>query len=218
MKLKLLSLLILLSLTGCGEEETAPPTENKEKTSYSHKIIAFGNSLTEGYGLSKSEAYPAQLQEKLHQEGYETYEVINAGISGETSTGSLLRVDFILSQDPDIVIFESGANDALRGIDLALTRKNIDDAISQLQKGGTLVILAGMQMTENLGAHVTEPFRKMYPELAKKYNTPLIPFLLEGVAAVPELNLRDGIHPTAEGYGVVVERNVWPAVEGVIKN
>lgn len=215
----------LLFFTGCGGN--AVPSDSPdvsrevnfevEENEFSQKIIAFGDSLTEGYGLDRDESYPSQLQQKLISQGYEQYEVINSGVSGETSRGALSRVDFILSQEPDIVILEIGANDALRGIDLSSTEQNIDEIITRLKASGITVILAGMQITENLGRPYITQFADLYPSLAGKHNTPFIPSFLAGVGGVPDLNIADGIHPNEEGYRIIVEENVWPVLEEVLE-
>lgn len=173
-------------------------------------IVALGDSLTEGYGLDPADAYPAQLERKLHADGH-ACRVVNAGVSGETSRGALSRINWILKLKPQIVILETGANDGLRGIDPRFTRDNIGRIVEILQSHNVRVILAGMAMTRNLGASFTREFAAIYPWIAEKYNLALIPFFLEDVATVPQLNLADGIHPNARGYAKVVE-NVYPYV------
>ena len=177
-------------------------------------IVAMGDSLTEGLGVDEERAYPALLQEKLQQAGYH-YQVINAGISGETSSGAIARVDWILTLKPDIVILETGPNDGLRGIDLNLTKQNIDQTIKTLKDNDVQVILAGMQIIQNLGAEYVDAFADIYPNLAEKHKVTLIPFFLEGVGGVRKLNQNDGIHPTTEGY-VIVTETVFPYVEKLI--
>jgi acyl-CoA thioesterase I len=179
-------------------------------------IVAMGDSLTEGYGLDETDAYPAQLERKLHAAG-QTCRVINAGVSGETSSGALSRVNWILKLKPDIVILETGANDGLRGTDPQFTRENLNRIIEKFQSHNTEVILAGMAMTLNLGESFTREFASVYTQVAEAYNLTLIPFFLEGVAMVPELNLSDGMHPNARGYRVVAD-TVYPYVlEGLTK-
>lgn len=173
-------------------------------------IVALGDSLTEGYGLDPADAYPAQLERKLHADGH-ACRVVNAGVSGETSRGALSRINWILKLKPQIVILETGANDGLRGIDPRFTRDNIGRIVEILQSHNVRVILAGMAMTRNLGASFTREFAAIYPWIAEKYNLASIPFFLEDVATVPQLNLADGIHPNARGYAKVVE-NVYPYV------
>ncbi len=202
--------MFLFFLTGCENAREPALNEIPEKTEYTGTIIAVGDSLTAGYGLAEEEAYPALLEEKLRDDGY-NYKVINAGISGETSSGALSRIKWILAQKPDIVILETGANDGMRGINTELVKKNISDAVQMLKENNVEVILAGMQMLRNLGAGYSSAFAGIYPEIAGEQDALLIPFFLEGVAGEPLLNLSDTIHPTAEGYRIVVE-TVYPFV------
>ncbi|HZR45711.1 MAG TPA: arylesterase, partial [Candidatus Manganitrophaceae bacterium] len=158
-------------------------------------LVAFGDSLTAGLGVSASEAYPALLERKIKQSGY-PYRVINAGVSGETTAGGLQRVGWILKSRPDIVILELGANDGLRGLDVQQTEKNLSMIIERLQSKNVRVVLAGMKLPPNYGKEYTEAFEKIYPSLARRYRLTLIPFFLDGVAAQSALNQADGIHPT----------------------
>jgi acyl-CoA thioesterase-1 len=213
-----LSLLLVLGLVGCGQgNQTVGAEQPLQPTAVSEDgvIVAFGDSLTEGQGVEEAEAYPALLADKLQAAGY-NYQVINAGASGETSSGALSRVDWMLTLEPDIVILETGGNDSLRGIDLTLTEQNIDEIITRMEDHGITVVLAGMQTIQNMGQSYTEPFREIYPTLAEKHNLILIPFFLEGVAASQTLNQPDGIHPTADGYKIVVE-TVYPYVVEAIE-
>jgi acyl-CoA thioesterase-1 len=167
-------------------------------------IVAFGDSLTAGLGVSANDAYPAQLQRRLDAQGFR-YRVINAGVSGETTAGGLRRVPWVLKNKPEIVILELGANDGLRGLRLEETKANLEQIIQQVQRSGARIILAGMRLPPNYGKDYIAGFERMFPELADRYHLPLIPFFLEGVAASDTLNQADGIHPTAEGYERVVE-------------
>jgi acyl-CoA thioesterase I len=167
-------------------------------------VVAFGDSLTAGYGLPEDQAYPALLEKKLQQAGYR-WRVVNAGISGETSSGALSRVDWILKLKPDIVILETGANDGLRGVDPKLTEGNIDHTVALLQVNGVTVVLAGMRMLANLGPDYTREFASIYPNVAAKRKVSLIPFFLAGVAGDASLNQADGLHPRAEGYRIVTD-------------
>ncbi len=178
------------------------------------KILALGDSLTEGFGVDPSMSYPAQLQNKLLQNGH-NIAVINAGISGDTTTNGLARVDWSLQNEPDIVIVELGGNDSLRGVDLAITQANLDEIVRKYTESGAVVIVAGMQTIQNLGPDYTAEFAAMYPAIAEKYGALLIPFFLDGVAADPNLNQADFVHPTAEGYAVIVDR-IYPIVEQAI--
>lgn len=179
-------------------------------------IVAFGDSLTAGFGVSATEAYPAVLERKIKQAGY-PFRVINAGISGETTAGGLQRVSWILKSRPDIVILELGANDGLRGLDVKQTENNLSMIIERIQREGVRVVLAGMKLPPNYGKDYTEAFERIYPSLAARYRLTLIPFFLEGVAAQSALNQADGIHPTAEGYRLIVNR-LWPLIEPLLKN
>lgn len=207
--------IFLLLLIGCENREALKVEEKHEKPLYEGTIIAVGNSLTAGYGLDEEEAYPALLREKLHEEGYK-FNVINAGISGETSSGALSRIKWILAQKPDIVILETGANDGLRGIESDLIKKNISEAVKMLREDNVEVILAGMQMVQNLGSGYTGAFAKIYPDISREQEVLLIPFFLKGVAGEPSLNQDDTIHPAAEGYKIIVE-TVYPYVLQAIK-
>lgn len=189
---------IILAVVGVQKIEaqnTAPPPEGT--------IVALGDSLTEGYGVSQREAYPAQLERRLKQEGRH-WRVINAGVSGETSSGTLARMDWILKLKPDIVILATGANDGLRGLDPKKLRDNLDQILSKLTAHGVTVVLAGMKMVPNLGRDYVEAFAAAYQETATAHDPIFMPFFLEGVAGAPKLNQVDGIHPTPEGYEVLV--------------
>lgn len=188
---------------------SAPPSAK------SGVIVAVGNSLTEGYGVPEEEAYPARLERRLQQSGYR-YTVVNAGISGETSSGARSRLDWIMTLRPDIVILETGANDGLRGIDPELIRENIDFMVKELTTRKVVVVLAGMKMMANLGPKYTAAFASIYPDIAARYNAVLMPFFLEEVAAVPGLNQTDGIHPSAQGYQIITD-NIYPYVIEAIR-
>jgi acyl-CoA thioesterase-1 len=212
----------LLLLAACGGAEptpaptpTAVPPTATPAARQGLLIVAMGDSLTEGLGVDSAEAYPAQLQRKLQENGYDVT-VVNAGVSGETSSGARSRTDWVLRQKPDIVILATGGNDGLRGIDPAITQENIDQIVQSIQASGAVVVLAGMEMVQNMGTQFTSDFRAIYPEIAQRHNLILMPFLLEGVAANPDLNQPDFIHPTAEGYTIVVD-NLYPYVVQAIE-
>jgi acyl-CoA thioesterase-1 len=202
---------------GCeGVRDREPEVPPSPTISWKGTIVAFGDSLTAGDRLDENEAYPARLQELLTAGG-EPWRVVNAGVSGETSSGALSRVEWILeSLSPDIVILETGANDGLRGIDVDLARENILAIVTRLQEEGVTVILAGMQMVKNLGEDYGLAFAALYGEVAAETGAILVPFFLEGVAGDPSLNLADGIHPTAAGYRIVAG-NVYPYVREAVE-
>lgn len=201
----LLGLLLLLPSLA-----TAAPALARERV-----IVAFGDSLTAGLGVPADQAYPARLGERLRREGYE-YRVVNAGVSGDTTAGGLRRVDWALRLEPEIVILELGVNDALRGQSLVSVRANLDELVRRFQAAGARVLVAGMRLPPNYGTRYAEDFRRLFREVARARNAPLMPFFLEGVGAVPRLNQADGIHPTAEGYAIVVER-LWPYLAPLLR-
>jgi acyl-CoA thioesterase-1 len=169
------------------------------------RIVAFGDSLTAGLGVGQAESYPVQLQKRLEDLGYR-YRVVNAGVSGETTAGGVRRVAWVLKSQPTIVILELGANDGLRGLNPEQTQANLERIIQQFQQAGVTVVLAGMKLPPNYGVEYTKAFEAIYPVLAKKYNLLLIPFFLDGIAGSTKLNQADGIHPTAEGYRIIVDK------------
>lgn len=189
-----------------------PEIETNTKTnkeSINKTILFFGNSLTAGMGLDPQEAFPAIIQLRLDSLGLK-FEVINSGLSGETTASGLNRLNWVLKKKVDVFILELGANDGLRGIPLSETRKNLQAIVDQvrLKNPATVIILAGMMIPPNMGHEYTQEFKNIFPVLAKKNKLLLIPFLLDGVAGDKSLNQNDGIHPTAEGQKIVAE-NVW---------
>jgi acyl-CoA thioesterase-1 len=168
------------------------------------KILALGDSLTAGYGLAESDGFTPRLQRALRDKGYEV-EVINAGVSGDTTAGGRARLDWALADQPQAAIVELGANDGLRGIDPASTRENLDAILATLKERGVPTLLAGMYAPPNLGRDYGDRFNAIYPELAAKYDVPLYPFFLEGVALDRNLNQEDGMHPNAQGVAIVVK-------------
>ncbi|ELR73203.1 Arylesterase precursor [Fulvivirga imtechensis AK7] len=179
-------------------------------------IIFFGDSITAGYGLSKEQAFPALIENKLKSKAHK-YRVINAGLSGETSAGGLSRIDWILRQPVDIFVLELGANDGLRGLPPAETKKNLQGIIDKVlaKNPNVKIVIAGMMVPPNLGQDYSKEFKSIFPELAKKNDALLIPFLLEGVAGDRDLNLADGIHPNVKGHEVVAD-NVYHALKGLL--
>ena len=179
------------------------------------RIVAFGNSLTAGLGVAPPESYPAQLQRTLDAAGY-AYRVVNAGVSGDTTAGGVRRVSWVLTSKPAIVIVELGANDGLRGLSLHETKANLEKIIQQFQQASVTVVLAGMKLPPNYGQEYTDGFEALYRAVAKQYHLTLIPFFLDGVAGSSSLNQADGIHPTGEGYRLIVEK-VFPVLEPLLK-
>jgi acyl-CoA thioesterase-1 len=178
------------------------------------KIVALGDSLTAGLGLPANAAFPARLQQALAQKGMAA-EVVNAGVSGDTTADGLSRLDWSVPDDTDAVILELGANDALRGIDPAQARANLDAILKRLAARNLPVLLAGMRAPRNLGSEYTEAFDAIYPDLAAAYGTLLYPFFLDGVAAERSLNQGDGLHPTAAGVDVIVGK-ILPQAEELV--
>jgi acyl-CoA thioesterase-1 len=232
------SVLFCLTMLGCDVQEGSPVgnvelqgnapqvipiqdnvrsslQQEKSKANDLPRIVAFGDSLTAGLGVSPDDAYPGQLARWLREQGL-AYEVINAGVSGDTSAGGLRRVEWILKTQPRLVILELGANDGLRGQPLKKTYENLKGIIEGLQAKGVIVVLAGMRLPLNYGDDYTEEFSNLYERLAKEYDVPFIPFFLEGVATHRHLNQRDGLHPNAEGYSIVVQ-NVWRTLQPILK-
>lgn len=177
------------------------------------RIVFFGDSITAGYGLSPNQAFPALIQEKLDEKGL-SYEVVNAGLSGETSAGGLGRIDWILRAKPDIFVLELGGNDGLRGLSLEETEKNLTQMVQKVRTRNkdAIIILAGMQIPPNLGVDYTQQFKELFPKVATATDSELIPFLLDKVGGEPELNLPDGIHPNIEGHKIVAE-TVWKSLQ-----
>lgn len=199
--------IICISVSGCNREQDVAAQEPSEPMK---TIVAVGDSLTAGHGLDESEAYPALLEEKLQAAGYR-YRVVNGGVSGETSSGTLSRMEWILTLEPDIVILETGANDGLRGVDPQVAEKNLRQMLQILQEKDVVVVLAGMKMVWNMGPVYVAEFNRIYPELAEDFDVVFLPFFLEGVAMQSQLNLDDGIHPNSQGYKKITE-NIYPYV------
>ncbi|BHH84587.1 arylesterase [Desulforhopalus sp. 52FAK] len=216
----LVSVFIVMAcmLFGCIGEPEKAIARNVEQTEEIpvKTIVALGDSLTAGFGVDLSESYPSLLETKLKANGYD-YRVINAGVSGETSSGTLARLEWILTQKPDIVIVETGANDGLRGVTTDLLEENLRQIVTILQERNVAVLVAGMQMVWNLGPEYVAEFNATYPQIAREKGVELMPFFLEDVATRSNLNQGDGIHPNAEGYKVIVE-NIYPYVIRVIES
>jgi acyl-CoA thioesterase-1 len=193
----------------------ATPTATKptsEERSDRPRIIFLGDSLTAGLGLDIKDSFPSVIQERLEQRGY-TFEVVNAGVSGDTSAGGLRRLEWAMADgNPRVLVVALGGNDGLRGLPPEQLEQNLATIIERAQKRGLTVILAGMEAPPNFGADYTARFRAVYPTLAKRYDVALIPFLLEGVAGDPAFNQSDGIHPNQRGARVVADL-VWRTLE-----
>lgn len=222
-----LTLVLLFLITACGnsdKKEKSSAKDSKESSQVSSdaqnrkNILFFGNSLTAGYGLEEGQAFPELIQKKIDSLGL-NYQVINAGLSGETTAAGKNRIDWVLKQGVDIFVLELGANDGLRGIPLSETRQNLKAIIDIVREKNpeVKIILAGMQIPPNMGKEYTEKFKNIFPEIAEEKQVHLIPFLLKDVAGKPELNQEDGIHPTAEGDKIVAE-NVWKVLKPLLEN
>ncbi|WP_428663974.1 arylesterase [Runella sp.] len=224
---KIVSIFLLyfsvVTFVACNNQEKASaeqntPSKNNAATPVKvvKNILVFGNSLTAGYGLEPSESYPAQLQNRLDSLKL-PYKIVNAGVSGETTSGGNSRLDWVLKNPVDIFILELGGNDGLRGIPATETRKNLQAMIDKVKAKypEAKIILAGMQVPPSMGKKYADEFRVIYPELAEKNNVELIPFLLENVGGEVKLNQKDGIHPNAIGAKIVAE-NVWKVLEGLL--
>lgn len=179
------------------------------------RIVAFGDSLTAGFGLGPTQAFPARLEAALKSKGRDV-RIANAGVSGDTTTGGLARLDWSIPDGTQAVILELGANDMLRGIAPAITRKTLEEMIQRLRAKKIEILLCGMRAPPNMGGEYTAAYDVIYPELAKKYDLILYPFFLDGVVAEAKLNLKDGLHPSAAGIDVIV-KNILPSVEKLIE-
>lgn len=227
--LKFCYLLLLLFFVGCGKtdkkndreviesEQSSKNSAEERAHSAGKSIVFFGNSLTAGMGLEPEQAFPALIQKKLDSLNLD-YFVINAGISGETTASGESRIGWLMRDKIDVFILELGANDGLRGIPLSETRENLQSIIDTVKENNpnVKIVLAGMQIPPNMGPEYTSGFRQLFPDLAKKNDAYLIPFLLEDVAGIPEFNQADGIHPTIEGQRIVAE-NVWEVLKPILK-
>ncbi|MDQ0967718.1 acyl-CoA thioesterase-1 [Flavobacterium sp. W4I14] len=223
---RLMGLFVLsLVLLSCGNRENKSNTDKTldstdQKTAAmateQKNILFFGTSLTAGYGLDPTEAYPALIQNRIDSLQM-PYKVINGGLSGETSAGGKGRIDWLLKQRVDVFVLELGANDGLRGLPVSQTVKNLQTIIDRVKAKypDAKMVLAGMQVPPNMGAKYAADFKNMFPDLAKKNQMALIPFLLDKVGGVPELNQADGIHPTAEGDKILAE-NVWAVLKDLL--
>ena len=214
-------LLVIPGVLACsGRQENGYPAsgptagEGAASAPAGPRVVFLGDSLTAGYGLAEDQAFPALLGVLLQQEG-RGIEVVNAGVSGDTTAGGLARIDWILDQEPDVVVVGLGGNDALRGLPLDGTEENLREIVTRCRDSGARVLLLGMRMLPNYGPDYVRRFESIYPRLAKELDVPLVPFLLDKVGGVRRLNQDDGIHPTAEGQRLVA-RNVLPYLRKLV--
>jgi acyl-CoA thioesterase I len=218
-----LFLLVAVAVASCRRPDASapspsptapPPTAGADQAPV---ILFLGTSLTAGLGLDPAQAYPGLIQQRLDAAGLR-YRVVNAGVSGETSAGALRRLDWLLQQPVAVLVVETGANDGLRGQDPDATRANIQAIVDRVRRLSPppRVVLVGMQAPPNLGREYAARFRAIYPELARRNDVALVPFLLEGVAGVTALNQPDGVHPTAEGHRRLAD-NVWPVLQPLLR-
>ena len=218
---------LLLSLSACRSDArsqegaaasrppaAAPATVARPADPPRPKIVILGDSLTAGYGLDLTQAFPSVLQKKIDSAGYK-FEVVNAGVSGDTSAGGLRRLEWALDKDVKVVVVALGGNDGLRGLSVDEMKRNIGDIIVRARKRDVAVILAGMEAPPNYGAEYAAAFRGVFQDLAREHRVPFIPFLLSGVAGKTDLNLQDGVHPNPRG-AVVVSDTVWAALRPVL--
>ncbi|MGA0556388.1 arylesterase [Larkinella sp. VNQ87] len=220
--------LLVAGMMGCNSKTETTQTQAEKPATTAEKaekpvgdtkktILFFGNSLTAGYGLDPSEAFPALIGKKAEEAGFD-YQVVNGGLSGETTAGGKSRISWVLRKPVDVFVLELGGNDGLRGIPLDDSRKNLQAIIDTVRQKSpqAQIVLAGMRIPPNLGPDYSEQFQKLFTDLAQKNNLVLIPFLLENVGGIRKLNLPDGIHPTAEGHKIVAE-NVWKVLKPVLE-
>ena len=202
---------------GAGTGNKAKPLATPEIVANKPKIVTFGDSLTAGFGLTEKESYPYLLQQKLNADGFD-YEVVNAGVSGDTSLGGLERIDWVLEMDNvKVLVLELGANDLLRGVPPSKMKDNLDKIITKAKAKKITVLLCGMFAPPQMGVDYQREFMNAFPDLAQKHKVAYLPFLLENVALKRELNLPDGIHPNAEGEKIMTD-NVYKALKPMLAN
>jgi acyl-CoA thioesterase-1 len=216
----ILFLFAIISACGNGEnkkaESESPDSLSVKNLTEKKNILVFGNSLTAGLGVEPDEAFPALIGNRIDSLNL-PYEVTNAGLSGETTAAGKERINWLLKQKVDVFVLELGANDGLRGIPLTETRKNLQSIIDQVKAKypDAKLVMTGMEVPPNMGSKYASEFRVIFPELAKKNNMALVPFLLDKVGGVPELNQSDGIHPTPEGHKILAD-NVWMVLKDLL--
>ena len=212
------SLVVLVS--GCSSESLQdgvdnPPAQQQAKASSKPKIVALGDSITAGYGLSRDLAYPNLLQKRLEAEGYD-FEVANAGVPGDTTAGGVRRLDWVLDGEVRVLIVALGGNDGLRGLPVTEMKRNLSTIVERALEQGTRVVVAGMEAPPNQGEEYTSQFRETYREIAREYDVALMPFLLEGVGGMAEYNQRDGIHPNEKGQALIAKQ-IWDYLRPMIE-
>jgi acyl-CoA thioesterase-1 len=224
----MLVLLVALAGLACDRPSTStadaspPATATREepvpaeRTRSAPRIVFLGDSLTAGFGLDGNQAFPAVIGRRLSDSGLEA-EIVNAGVSGDTTAGGLSRVDWVLRQSPEILVVGLGGNDGLRGLSPEMTEANLREILEKARTAGARPILLGMRMPPNLGPDYVERFEAVYPRLAGELGVDLVPFMLEGVAGLPDLNLPDGIHPTAAGHQRIAD-NVLPSILAALRD
>jgi acyl-CoA thioesterase-1 len=215
---KILALVLPVGLAACTTDSGAGDRPQAEPPVGAEPVVLFlGTSLTAGYGLTAEQAYPALIEARIDSAGL-PFRVVNAGVSGETSAGGLRRIDWLLREPVAVLVLELGANDGLRGLDPEVMRRNLQSIIDRTRAAHAKasIVIAGMEAPPNLGDRYTEAFRQVFPDLAERNEALRIPFLLEGVAADPELNQADGIHPTAEGQRRIAQ-TVWQYLEPLLR-
>lgn len=220
-KIRNLLIVLLTVFAACGTSENSKETGTQDSLATSAQvnkknILIFGDSLSAGLGVEPNEAFPALIQQTIDSLNLD-YTVINAGLSGETSAAGKARIDWLLKQKVDVFVLELGANDGLRGIPVTETRKNLQSIIDQVKMKypDVKLVMTGMQVPPNMGSQYASDFKVIFPELAKENNMALIPFLLEKVGGVPELNQNDGIHPTPQGHKILAD-NVWAVLKDML--
>ena len=220
--------LCLVAAAGCGQPGSIaaepgvqpvaapmPQPAGAQRRSARPRVVFLGDSLTAGYGLERAESVPSLIAARLKAEGYD-YEVVNAGVSGDTSAGGLSRLEWSTEGDVRVLVVELGANDGLRGLPAAALKRNLDEIIRRAKQRGITVLLTGMEAPPNYGAAYTAEFRQVFSDLAREHKVPFVPFYLKGVAGIPSLNISDGIHPNPAGARVV-EGTIWRALEPLLQ-
>jgi acyl-CoA thioesterase-1 len=213
-------LLLLFAVASCADEPatgsaSASGASPARSAPLRPRVVVLGDSLTAGLGVAATEAYPALLQEKIDRAGL-AFEVVNAGVSGDTSAGGVRRLDWVLDGNTRVLIVALGANDGLRGLPVTELKRNLTTIVSTARARGVSVLLAGMEAPPNVGAEYTTAFRQAYRDVAREEEVPLVPFLLEGVAGRPDLNQSDGIHPNPDGARRIAD-TIWPALEPLLQ-